>query len=435
MSAAAANLERMPDAERRAMLLDVPNVGKVRQRYGRVFIDFSPELRDGSRYLWTFFGKAFESPAAAELVRSRICQDAATMPLIDAVARYRGRRSRNHSATDVIDRYLEAAKTTPSDRTGLIVRPRTLAAYGAVLRRARPALEGLTIAEATRSDYLRQLKGWFRVPVEQGGRGLQSDQEARNFFAAFRAVIAWYRTTRSDFPAPDWPPMPTALTAKRRNLARQAPRQRLSLPEVVRAIDAIPEKRQPFYWALFYTQARPTEVRGVLGEDWARPRLRIRRSAEGKSSSAAIAPTTKTEETGAYELPDWVGELIDRHCTGARFDPSSPLFRSTDPRAAGPLLSDDAIRDTWASACERAGVPFVSVYRAFKHTQVSALRDAGISIEDIVDQCRWTSASMLEHYDDAKDVRRGAVVARLDELVGTARRGYVRDTPAQGVEK
>lgn len=42
---------------------------------------------------------------------------------------------------------------------------------------------------------------------------------------------------------------------------------------------------------------------------------------------------------------------------------------------------------------------------------------------------------MLEHYDDAKDVRRGAVVARLDELVGTARRGYVRDTPAQGVEK
>ena len=102
MSAAAANMERMPDDVRRAMLLAVPEYGTVRQRGGRIFLDFSPEIRDGNRYLWTFFGKAFETREAAESVRQRICQDAARMPLVDAVAAFRGRRSRNHKATDVI---------------------------------------------------------------------------------------------------------------------------------------------------------------------------------------------------------------------------------------------------------------------------------------------------------------------------------------------
>lgn len=436
MSAPApAKLERMAIDDRRAMLLAVPNVGKVTRRRGRIVLDFSPELRGSDRYLWTFSGRAFESEAAAESVRQRICQDAAHMPLPDAIARFRGDRSRTHKATDVVDRYLEAATATPSERTGQLIRPRTLAAYRAILKRGRPFYAGMTIAEATRADTLRRLKGWFRLPVDQGGRGLQSDQEARNFFAAFRAVIAWYRTTRRDFAAPDWPSMPTAITAKRRNVGRRAAESRLTLAQVVRAIDAIPEPRQPLFWVLFYTQARPTEVRGVLGEDWARPRLTIRRSAESKSGSAEIAPTTKTGEAGTYELPEWVGALIDKHCTGARFKPGAPLFPNPDARAGGGIYSDDAIRGTWAAATKAAGIPSVSVYRAMKHTQVSALRDAGISIEEIVDQCRWTSAAMLEHYDEARDVRRGAVVARLDAMVGRARAGDARVTRESEEEK
>jgi hypothetical protein len=204
---------------------------------------------------------------------------------------------------------------------------------------------------------------------------------------------------------------------------------------VVRGIDAIPEARQPLFWALFYTQARPTEARGVLGEDWQRPRLTIRRSAESKRGGSEIAATTKTGETGAYELPEWVCALIDKHCTGARFRPDAPLFTNPDHRAPSGAISDDAIRATWAAASKKAGIPWVPVYRAFKHTQVSALRDSGISVDDIVNQCRWTSAAMLEHYDEAKDVRRGAVVARLDALVGSARSGYSWDTRKSEVEK
>lgn len=412
---------RMPAPDRRAMLLDVLDVGRVTRRRGRIVLDFSPDLRDADRYLWTFAGEAFASEAEAEAVRRRICQDAAHLPLRDAIARYRGSRSRVHRATDVIDRYLEAARTTPSDRTGQLVRPRTLAAYTAVLRRARPFWEGMTIAELCRADTLRRLKGWFRLPVDQGGRGLESDQEARNCFAALRAVVAWYRTTRHDFPAPDWPSMPTAIVARRRSLARQGPTQRLSLPQVVERIEAIQADRRAIYWTMLYTGARVSEARGILGEDYRRPRLRICRSAEDRAGGCEIAATTKTGEAGDYTLPEWVCDLIDAHRRS--IDPSAPLFQSRDPRAPKGAISEDALRDAWDRACARIGGPRVSLYRAMKHTQVGALRDAGIPIEDILAQYRWTSSAMLEHYDEAQDARRGAVVARLDEMVGKTRKG------------
>lgn len=171
---------------------------------------------------------------------------------------------------------------------------------------------------------------------------------------------------------------------------------------------------------MIYCGARPTEARGVLGRDWARPRLSIRRSAADRRSEAAVRDTTKTGETGTYELPDWLCELIDRHRVSIA--PGAPLFAQRDPRARGALYSDDSLRDAWRAACAAIGIPAVSLYRAMKHTQVGALRSAGLPIEDIVAQYRWTGAAMLEHYDEARDERRGGVVARLDELVGKARR-------------
>lgn len=432
MSAGTAITWRMADDDRRAMLLDVPNVGRVRQRPdGRIYLDFSPELRDGNRYLWTFFGKAFESHEAAELVRRRICQDAVNLPLVDAVARYRGRRSKAHKALDVIDRYLEAAPGLISERTDRRLAPRTIDAYARVLKRARPFFADLTILEATQADTLRRFKAWFQLPPP-AGRGV-SEQEARNAFAAFRAVVAWYRTTRADFPEPDWPSMPTAITAKRRGQARRPTPARISLPDVVRAIEAMPEARRPIFWAMLYCGARPTEARGVLGQDWARPRLTIRRSAATRASDAEVRDSTKTGEAGAYDLPEWLCDLIDRHRVSIA--PDAPLFAQSDRRAGGSLYSDDSLRDCWQAACAATGLPDVSLYRAMKHTQVGALRAAGLPIEDILAQYRWTGPAMLEHYDEAQNERRGAVVARLDALVGPARAGYTRDTQKQEPKK
>lgn len=396
----------------------VPDIGRVTRVRGRIVLDFSPHLRGSKRYLWTLGGRRFVSEEQAEEIRQIICVDSRHAPLEDAIARFRGQRSRTHRATDVIDRYLEAAPGLVSERTDRRLSPRTVAAYRAVLGRSRSFFVGMTIAQATQTATLRQFKAWFQLPEEMGGRGLQSDHEARNAFAAFRAVVAWYRTTRPDFPAPDWPTMPTALTAKRRSRHRRE-QARLTMPEVVRTIDALPADRQAIYWVMFYAGARPTEARGVLVADWARPRLTICRSAATKAGGCEIRDTTKTGETGVYTLPDWLCDMIDQK--RASIDPEAPLFQNFDPRAPRGVFSDDSIRDAWFSACDRSGVPRVSVYRAMKHTQVSALRDAGLSIEEIVDQYRWTSAGMLEHYDEAKDQRRGGVVARLDEMVGKAR--------------
>lgn len=232
--------------------------------------------------------------------------------------------------------------------------------------------------------------------------------------------MTWYRTTRRDFAAPDWPSMPTALTAKRKNLGRKAA-AKLTLPEVVRGVDAIPEKKRAIFWVFFFTQARKTEGRAVLGMDYARPDVRICRSAESKSGTAEIAATTKTGETGTYTLPESVCDLIDLQRKS--IDPRAPLFLSQEEKAGeGAMYSDDALEAIWRAASKRAGIPYVPIYRAFKHTQVSALLGAGLSVEKIVDQCRWTSAAMLEHYDERKDERRGEVVGILAGLVDEARK-------------
>ena len=72
------------------------------------------------------------------------------------------------------------------------------------------------------------------------------------------------------------------------------------------------------------------------------------------------------------------------------------------------------------AATEAAGLPGVPPYQAMKHTKESALRDAGLPIDDIVEQCRWATPAMMEHYDDARDERRDAVVVKLGELARDA---------------
>lgn len=86
----------------------MPDVGRVTRLRGRIVLDFSPELRGTDRYLWSLSGRAFTSEDQAEEIRRIICTDARHVPLADAVARFRGQRSRTHRATDIIDHYDEA---------------------------------------------------------------------------------------------------------------------------------------------------------------------------------------------------------------------------------------------------------------------------------------------------------------------------------------
>jgi len=408
----------------RATLLDMPDVGRVAtvrvRGKRRIVLDFSPDLRGSSRYLWSFYGKAFASEAEAERVRGRIGDLMApprSLSLEDAIAEFRGIRSRVSKATTVVDQFLEEAPRIQSERTGRFLAPRTIHAYGAVLRRARPFFEGMTFAELCSAATLRRFKAWFRLPKDEGGRGLQSDQEARNAFAALRAVVSWYRLERPDFPKPDWPTMPTALRAKRENVAERN-RERLTLGQVVRAIEEIPPESRAVFWVMFYCGARPTEAKAVLARDYARPLLEIRRSAATKHAGAEVRPMTKTAERGSYALPDFVCDLVDEHhAPRVRFNRDAPLLGRENRSGEYGLVSDDWLHDRWSEAVEAAEIPHVPLYRATKHTPFSALRLAGIPIESLQDLYRWTNAATAEHYDESKDERRAGAVVELDALV------------------
>lgn len=52
---------------------------------------------------------------------------------------------------------------------------------------------------------------------------------------------------------------------------------------------------------------------------------------------------------------------------------------------------------------------------------MTAYRDSGMDIEDIVAQCRFRNDQMVDVYDQRADERRSGTVAVLDEWVSKAR--------------
>jgi integrase len=68
----------------------------------------------------------------------------------------------------------------------------------------------------------------------------------------------------------------------------------------------------------------------------------------------------------------------------------------------------------WREACEAAGVDYVPVYRATKHSGLTALSELGLSLDDVRAMGRHTSADTTRLYireDDAKR-RRGVEALR-----------------------
>jgi hypothetical protein len=305
----------------------------------------------------------------------------------------------------------------------------------------------MTMLEFFQIKELLRFKEWFRkekrpegAPPCPGkyGRGLKTDNEMVNCFAAIRVVTNYYKLDHPSFSV-DWPSNPTKLTIAKRarkvRCSRTGKRESsLTLRNVVRAISSINEDRQAIYWLLFYTQCRVCEARAVLGVDYIfddeledegyeRGRIFIERSADSKGAEAEIRNTTKTGVDGGYMMPESVRRLIAEHCSHARFDPTLPLFRNPHKLAKGDIWTDDALEDTWRSALESLDLPWVPLYQSTKHTQVSALRNDGVPTDDIVEQCRWASSDMMSRYDTNRDQRRDTVTARLDSL----RRAAMRD--------
>jgi len=361
----------------------MPDYGTVRRSASRPnpYIDFWPDIKNKRhRFLWSFMGKPFADEAEAELVRNRINARALEVDLEEAINQFRSIRSKGDLVSNVVDGFIDAAPTNGSLRgSGEPYSPRTIDHYKAVLNRSLPYFEGMSMRQFFKKSELVKFKAWFRLrkrpdgePAnpKKWGRGLTTDNEMANCFVALRAVVSFYQMNHPRFSV-NWPPNPTKQTIAKKARKEKSGRGRkgenaLTLRQVVQAISAIPSDRQPIFWALFFTQCRICEARGVRGRDYLfedggegeeKGRLFIENSAADKTAKAAIRNTTKTGVDGSYLLPEFVQELIARHCSHAQLDPDLPLFQNPHRLAGGDLYSDDAIRDTWKTALSRLGLP------------------------------------------------------------------------------
>ncbi len=118
-------------------------------------------------------------------------------------------RSKADLLSNVIENFLNDAPSMGSLRHGgEPYSPRTLDHYRTVLHRAQPYFEGMTMRQFFKTNELLRFKGWFRKEArpedaapEPGkyGRGLKTQNEMTNCFAALRAVVNYYRLTHPGF--------------------------------------------------------------------------------------------------------------------------------------------------------------------------------------------------------------------------------------------
>jgi hypothetical protein len=160
---------------------------------------------------------------------------------------------------------------------------------------------------------------------------------------------------------------------------------------------AIPEADRGIFLAL-KMGIRPGEARALrIGDfDFASGVLSIREALKGEGS-AAPRGETKTGEPGDYpvsaELQEWLAEQIP---TERRFQADLPLF--PNPRTGRPY-SSHKLREMWIAACEAAEVEYVPLYRATKHTTFTALREAGVSRDEVQALARHRDPRTTDIYD------------------------------------
>ncbi len=93
---------------------------------------------------------------------------------------------------------------------------------------------------------------------------------------------------------------------------------------------------------------------------------------------------------------------------------------SRSPRTGRPY-SSHKLREVWIAACEAAEVEYVPLYRATKHTTFTALREAGVSRDEVQALARHRDPRTTDIYDLDDDQRRRRALASLDRLEARGR--------------
>lgn len=202
-------------------------------------------------------------------------------------------------------------------------------------------------------------------------------------------------------------------------------RPRLLTPSQQRAaLDAIPWERRGVF-LLMALGVRPASARAVLVEDVQDGFIIARRSCQGGEANARVVEHTKNRREVwiplTRELSAWIQEHArDRH-------PKARLFWNPTADGPGQHWAHPALTREWKAASAQAGIPYVPLYQAMKHSFATGRLMAGVSkdalgeflgitpkqVDTYAQWARELSAQVLPEEDLADAVR-----ARVTELRG-----------------
>ncbi len=379
-------------------------IGRVRQyhRTGRKsvwFLDFSPYLSGRERRLTGHCGHPFESREHAEAILNQIRGLHGRMPLSEAVSRYRQPRSRPNLVSEKVAQWIKHVESCGDYQPATIVRYRGYTEGHFAWWKGRSLYD---VQYHTLDEWI----AWLRERK-------QSDKSIKNVLAAFRSFYTWLRRGRErDFPRLEFP---------RVKIKARTKRSVMDLQDRADAIAAIRAADRGIFLAL-KMGIRPGEARAlrIADSNFATGVLSIGEALKSQGSGAKRGET-KTGEPGDYpasvELREWIAEHVPE---ARRFQPDAPLF--AHPRTGNPY-SAGVLRKLWIAACDAAEVEYIPLYVATKHSTITALREAGVPLDEAQALARHRDPRTVgRYYDLTDDQRRKRALDSLERVEDEARR-------------
>lgn len=371
--------------------------GTIRARKdGRLYLDFWPDLRTEGRFLWSDRGARFRDEEHARWVGEEIHRlEAGGKPLLDAVGSFRPARSK----PNLISTKLEAHRKRLIE--GSDIQPNTLDGYLSILRCHCDFWDELTMLDIG-YDTLEQ---WRDALFAKSLKG----KTIKSIFAFFRAFLRDHRRRNPDYVIPEFPKV----------RAPQPERARMPLVDLGLVLSAIAEEDLGLFLCLVYTTIRPSEGRAlcIRHYDFKAGVVDVREALKTSSGAEPVVGPTKTGSRGKYPVPDDLRRWIAQH--RATVDRRAPLF--PNPRT-GRMYRRPVPTDIWRKACEKADVKYVPLYAATKRSGLTALSEAGLSMEDIRAMARHKNAEMTREYIVEDDQARARAASTLHKLIDGERK-------------
>jgi integrase len=187
----------------------------------------------------------------------------------------------------------------------------------------------------------------------------------------------------------------------------RVPRQRLhhadmlTMDEVVKLLDHVPERYRPAVWLLVYTGMRPAELCGlrVRDIDFARQVVTVSRTRapvagyDGRGREH-LHGSTKTEAgQRSIPIPGWLCDDLaaDLAGRGAPLEADAPLIANKDGR---PVNRDTFRARVVRPALRAAGLPEAFRTYDFRHAHASMLIDDGASVLAIAERMGHTDPAV-----------------------------------------